>query len=158
MPAIDDDLFPARVVRLSKADLATLGYSFEEDGPAVCARGPAQRLARLIERAARDIPLVREEWNAVADVLNGCADLYDYADSSVPPLLMITANLQDSPGLGEKWEIDVPGLCRKLNKLSPVQGEAILAAVRWFWRHTDTDHTTDEWWTPKHRGDHAEAN
>ncbi len=132
--------------------LTVLGYSVDEDGQSLCVTGPAKRLAKLVERAARDIPLSRAEWNAVADVMNGCADLYDYAESDVPALLMVTANLQDAIGIEEKWKVDVKAICRKLNRLTPTHGEAILAAIRWAWRHCDAwDHSKDEWWTAAFR-------
>lgn len=132
--------------------LTVLGYDLDEDGQTLCITGPQRRLAQLVERAARDIPLSRAEWNAVADVMNGCADLYDYAESSVPALLMVAANLEDSPGIGEKWSVDAKALLRKLQRLTPTHGEAILAAVRWAWRHVDAwDHAKDEWWTPAFR-------
>jgi hypothetical protein len=132
--------------------LIVLGYSREEDGQTGVIRGPTRRLARLIEQASRDIHFSRAEWNAVADVMNGCADLYDYADSDVPAGIMVRANLEDSPGLGEKWGIDVKKLLAKIVKLSPTHHEAILCAVRWAWRNVDAwDHSKDEWWTPAFR-------
>lgn len=132
--------------------LTVLGYDLDEDGQTLCITGPQRRLAQLVERAARDIPLSRAEWNAVADVMNGCADLYDYAESSVPAPLMVAANLEDSPGIGVKWGVDVKALLRKLQRLTPTHGESILAAVRWAWRHVDAwDQAKDEWWTPAFR-------
>ena len=140
--------------------LAVLGYDPDEDGQSACVRGPARRLARLVEAAAADLEaaLSRAEWNAVTDVMNGCADLYDYADTGVPALLMVRANLQDSPEVGEKWEIDVADLCRRLEALTPLHGEAILCAVRWAWRHCDAwDHQADDYWRPAFRRAHAQA-
>lgn len=134
--------------------LAVLGYSTDEDGQTACVTGPARRLARLVEQATAELRpvIVRAEWNAIADVMNGCADLYDYADSDVPALLMVRANLADSPEIGEKWGVDVADLCRRLEALTPLHGEAILCAVRWAWRHCDDwDHTRDEWWEPAFR-------
>lgn len=136
------------------AALAVLGYDTDEDGQTACVVGPARRLARLVTRAARDLDAVitRNEWNAIANVTNGCADLYDYADTDVPPLLLLRADLEDSPGLGEKWGVDVPDLCRRLEALTPAHGEAILCAVRWAWRHCDEwNHATDSWWQPAFR-------
>lgn len=145
----------ARITAIPDTDaLTVLGYDLTEDGQTLCVTGPARRLARLVERAAKELEAVldRPSWNAIADVMNGCADLYDYADSGLPALLLITANLQDSPGPGEKWRVDVRRLCRSLNALTPTHGEAILCAVRWAWRHCgDWDHAKDEWWTPAFR-------
>jgi hypothetical protein len=134
--------------------LAVLGYSIEEDGATLCGVGPARRLARLIERASRELDavLVRAEWNAIADVMNGCADLYDYAESDVPALVMLRYNLTDSPGIDKKWKFKLPDLIGKLDALNDTHGEAILCAVRWAWRHCDDwDHTKDEWWKPAFR-------
>lgn len=134
--------------------LAVLGYSVGEDGDTLCGVGPARRLARLVERAARELSavLTRPEWNAICDVMNGCADLYDYADTAVPALLMLKANLQDSPGIDRKWRIKLPDLLAKLDALTDAHGEAILCAVRWAWRHCDErHHARDEWWQPAFR-------
>lgn len=138
--------------------LATLGYDTDEDGQTLCGVGPARRLASLVERAARELSavLTRGEWNAIADVMNGTADLYDYADSDVPALLMLKANLQDSPGIDRKWKIKLPDLLGKLDALTDTHGEAILCAVRWAWRNSQTwDHARDEWWLPAFRRLHA---
>jgi hypothetical protein len=60
---------------------------------------------------------------------------------------MVTANLLDSPGIGKKWKVDVNDLVTRLGALTPLHGEAILAAVRWFWGHPDEiNHQKDEWW------------
>jgi hypothetical protein len=55
-------------------------------------------------------------------------------------------------GAGEKWTVDVPGLLAKLDALTPLHGEAIADAVRWFWSHSEEiDHTKDHWWLPAFR-------
>lgn len=132
--------------------LAVLGYDPEIDGQTAIVQGPARRLARLIEHATAEITLTRGEWNAIAEVMNGTADLYDYADSDIPPGLMITANLQDSPGIGEKWGINVKKLTAKIRSFSPLQLEAVLCAVRWAWRNSELwDCTRDSWWSPAWR-------
>lgn len=118
--------------------------------------GSIRRYAALIERGASELDAVlsREEWNALADANNGCADLYDYIEGgpATSPLLMFWANVQDSEGLGAKWGIDQRGLVKKLKALAPHHGEAILAAVRWFWQHCETvDSLKDEWWKPAYR-------
>lgn len=144
-----------RLTAIPDADaLAVLGYSVDEDGPTGCVVGPARRLARLVGHAARELDavLARGEWNAIADVMNGCADLYDFADTDVPALLMVRANLQDSPGIDETWGIDLPELLCKLAALTPLHGESILCAVRWAWRNCgEWDHTADDWWQPAFR-------
>jgi len=145
-----------RVTGWPDADaLAVLGYAVEEDGQTGVIVGPARRLARLVEQATAELSAVldRNEWNAIADVMNGTADLYDFADSQVPALMMVRANLQDSPGIGKKWGVKLPDLLVKLAALTPLHGEAILCAIRWFWRNTDqkVDHTTEDWWRPEFR-------
>lgn len=133
--------------------LTILGYSVGEDGQTGVITGPARRLARLVTAATRELGAVLEhaEWNAIADVMNGSADIYDYADTEVPAIMMIVANLQDSDGIGKKWEIDVADLARRLNALTPLHGEAILCAVRWAWRNCEAWDHADEWWTPAYR-------
>jgi hypothetical protein len=120
--------------------------------------GVLGRYADLVERGARDLEAVleRAEWNAIADANNGCADMWDYTDGppATPPLLMFWANVHDTPGLGEKWGIDQKRLVKKLQGLAPHHGEAILAAVRFFWDHCEPgeiNHQKDEWWTPEFR-------
>lgn len=144
-----------RVLVLPDTDaLAAIGYDLSEDGNTACMTGPARRLARLVTQATAELAgvLSRPEWNAIAAVMNGCADLYDYADADVPALLLVRANLQDSREVGGEWGIDVPDLCRRLDALTPLHGEAILCAVRWAWRHCgEWDHARDEWWTPAFR-------
>lgn len=119
--------------------------------------GMIRRHALLIDRAARELDavLTRAEWNLIADVNNGCADLWDYSGSGLPYLTGIAANVEDGDrldGVGGKWAVDVPALLAKLRALTPTHGEAIADAVRWFWDHPqEIDHTRDEWWTPAFR-------
>ena len=141
------------------AAAATLGRDLSPDpdrargDASMAVTGALAEYAAAIDRAARELDpvLTRAEWNAVADVMNGCADLYDYVGPQMSPLVMVTANLQDTPGIGEKWGIDTADLCRRLAALTPTHGYAILAAVRWFWTHLQIDHGRDEWWTPAFR-------
>lgn len=126
------------------------------------------RYADAIDRAGRELNQVleRAEWNLMADVLNGCADLWEYSES--PPmysLSMIRAEVEDGhrlDGLGYKWfgendrkasDVKLKALLVKLGKLNAIQGDAIMAAVRHFWRHAgdDIDHTEVAWWTPEFR-------
>jgi hypothetical protein len=132
--------------------LAVLGRDLTADGATMAVNGALAEYAFVIDRSARDLAAVldRKEWNAIADVMNGCADLMDYGGPQFSPLLMVTANLQDSPGIDKKWKIDVPDLCRRLSALTAVHGYAILAAVRWFWTHK-VNHQKDEWWTAAFR-------
>lgn len=118
--------------------------------------GVIRRHALLIEQAGRELAavLTRGEWNLIADVNNGTADLWDYSGSDMPAMSMIAANVEDGhrlDGAGEKWGVDVPGLLAKLRALTPTHGEAIADAVRWFWDHDGIDHTAAEWWHPAFR-------
>lgn len=141
-----------RITVIPDADaLAVLGYDLSRDDTPIseAVNVTCRTAARLVAAATRelDAALTRGEWNAIADVMNGTADLYDYAGLSTPAILMVTANLQDSPGIDRKWKVDVADLITRLGALAPVHGEAILAAVRWFWAHPDEiDHAKHEWW------------
>ncbi len=133
--------------------LAVLGYGLDSDGPTACATGPARRLARLVEQATRELSavLTRAEWNAIADANSGCLELRD-PETELPVLAAIAWNVQDAEGLGPKWGVDAADLSRRLAVLTPLHGEAIAAAVRWFWAHCDEiDHGRDEWWRPAFR-------
>ncbi len=133
----------------------TPGEEGRRSGVTPAILGTVARYASLVESAARDLAAVldRGEWNAIADANNGCADLWDYGDGpQLSPLTLLWANVHDSEGLGEKWGIDARGLVRKLKALGPHHGEAILAAVRWFWDHcAEVDHQAHDWWTPSYR-------
>jgi hypothetical protein len=154
--------------------LRTLGLEPEakpDDG--VPADGATQvtsalsRYADSIERASRELDrvLVRAEWNYLADVMNGCADLWDWSESPIPSLSLIRANAEDAHRLdrtGDKWfgeELDTgsgdkaaKAFFAKLAKLEPIHGDTILASVRWFWRHhIAIDHSEDFWWTIEFR-------
>lgn len=129
--------------------LAVLGYDLADAPITEAVTTACRTAARLVAGATRELEAVlsRAEWNAIADVMNGTADLYDYAGLHAPALMMVAANLLDSPGIGKKWKVDVGELVAKVNALTPTHGEAILAAVRWFWGHPDRiDHAKDEWW------------
>lgn len=128
--------------------LARLGIDAgrEENQSARTINGCLRRLAMLVEQASRELEavLTRAEWNLLADALNGCADvsLPTLCPSHVPALALI-----DAHGINRE-------LNAKLAALTSVHGEAILAAVRWFWTHTEPgviDHTKDEWWKPEFR-------
>lgn len=132
----------------------TPGEDGRREGVTTAVIGTLNRFAALVEQAAREVDAVlsREEWNALADANNGCYDLFDFGEPQTSPLTILWANVQDSEGLGEKWGIDRRSLVAHLKRLTPLHGEAILAAVRWFWSHCDAiDHQKDEWWTPKFR-------
>ena len=126
------------------------------------------RYAEHVGRAARRVEeaIIRAEWNALADVLNGCADLWDYSETPFSHLLLIRACVEDGhrlDGLGYKWFGDgqagdrgIRDLLCKLGKMTDLEGDAIAAAVRFFWMDARPgrgriDHSTDEWWTLAYR-------
>lgn len=128
------------------------------DGPTLSVLGPAYRLAALIDQAARetDAVLTPADWRAIADSANGCLDLLTPdpdALSGLPVLAVVRANLADRPDLGPKWGTDLAELDRKLELLTPLHGEAVRAAVKWWWDHAaDGWHPeTYGWWGPAFR-------
>jgi hypothetical protein len=129
--------------------------------------GALARYADAIDHAGRELDKVfsRQEWNYLADVLNGCADVWEWSESpAMPSIAWIAANAEDAHSLdraGDKWfgeELE-PGsgdkatkaMLAKLRGLAPIQGDAILAAIRFFWSHTEIDHSKAKWWLPQFR-------
>ncbi len=118
----------------------------------------ADHIARASARVASRLD--RAEWNALADVLNGCADLWDYAGFRMTYLMLVRAEVEDGiqlVALDEKWHLAERGkvLLRKLARMTELEGDAIAAAIRFFlWAcsHGNTiDHAVDEWWTLAYR-------
>lgn len=126
--------------------------------------------ARAIEDATASVSQVlgRQEWNYLADVLNGCGDIY--AESGLSARLVLTAEAEDAHRLnrtGDKWfapddpavvvegespDERVAALLLTLRGLSEIEAQAVLLAVRHFWeRSEEIDHTVDEWWGIAHR-------
>ncbi len=145
-----------------QAAFRTLALDLEQHGATPITAALA-RYAEHVGRANRRLERIfdRAEWNAMADVLNGCADLWDYSETPLSQLLMIRANVEDGhrlDGLGHKWFGDgaagdkaIKSLLTKLGKLTEIEGDAIAAAVRYFWNDArpgrqQIDHATDEWW------------
>src|SRR5271166_1540668 len=66
------------------------------------------RYADAIEQASRDLDRLfdRAEWNLIADVLNGCADLWEWSERPMSSLTLIRAEIEDGHRLnrlGYKW-------------------------------------------------------
>ena len=125
------------------------------------------REAEAVEKAGRELErkLSGDEWCAIADVLNGCADLWESFGPSLPSLLLIAAEVEDGQrvdGLGDKWfgggngDAAIKKLIGKLRSFTPAHGEAILAAVRFFWANTDAA-APEKWWTVAARTEKREA-
>lgn len=74
-------------------------------------------LAMVRDQLAR-IELTREQWHAILDANNGVAMYLGVQNIGWPPRL-IWANVDYSPGLGERWGIDQAALVRRLQALPP---------------------------------------
>ncbi|MHB8397392.1 MAG: hypothetical protein ACYDCI_00435 [Candidatus Limnocylindrales bacterium] len=124
--------------------------------------GIIARYADAIERASRELDrlISRNEWLLLADILNGFDDRSDWSFSPFNSIQLLVGQVQDGQhldGAGDKWLADggkprsgdaaTAKLVAKLRECSPIHGDAILAAVRWFWAHSDTvDAAEDRWW------------
>ena len=115
-----------------------------------------RRYAGLIAKAAREVErsLSREEWCLLADLPNGCADLWDYSETALPHSLLIVAQLEDGQrldGSGDKWfgaglgDAGTKALVRKIIRWPETHSVAIAAAVRYFWSDPERD-SDAEWW------------
>ena len=150
---------------VDEAVFRTLALDPETHG-AVPVSAALARYAEHVGRATREIErtLTRPEWNAIADIMNGCADLWDYSGTTLSHLLCIRANVEDGhrlDGLGHKWfgegakgDQAIKHLLDKLAKMTEIQGDAVAAATRYFWQHTEPgeiDHSKDAWWTLAYR-------
>lgn len=142
----------------------TLGLDPVNDGaPAFAAA--LRRYATAVEKAGKrlDKVLERGEWNAIADAMNGSILLEDMT----PELSWLThlrANVEDGiklDGLDDKWEIDGPKLVRKIAKMTEIEGDAIAAAVRFFWADASgantINHHRDAWWTASFRTEYGKG-
>lgn len=152
--------------------LAVLGFTTDLDPSEVPAPGATQitgamaRYADAIGRANRELErtLTREEWNFLADVMNGCVDIWCGAPANafLRDLLANAADGQALDGTGDKWlgnelepgsgEKATKALLAKLRGLTVIHADAIMCAIRYFWLHCqDVDHVSDEWWTLEYR-------
>lgn len=97
-------------------------------------------LARY-ERICRELmpTYSKGEWCAIMDANNGGTDIWLAAEVDYPSGTGIWANVHDSVGLGEKWEIDQKKLVKKLQRLSPAELLAVDEAIARFWNHTELE-------------------
>ena len=98
------------------------------------------------ERIVRDLvpELSVGEWLAIMDANNGGSDVWHGAEhDSGAHGTMIWANIADSPGIGEKWDIDAKALVRRLQKLSAAELFAIDEVVARYWAIVSSDVTFD---------------
>jgi hypothetical protein len=118
--------------------------------------GLIRRFAVLIQKAGREVAarFSRAEWNLIGDALQGNGSV-PQEDVAYDTVTLIRATVQDADhleGAGKKWKVNVGALVKKLETLSLIEGEAILAAVRWFGEHLDEiKNDRDEWWLPTFR-------
>lgn len=127
-------------------DYATLGLN-PETARSTVTQDLIKWFAHLVAHGARtaDRLFSRNEWNALADALNGHLWTPAIPAKSALPLEVESAL---AAGLGEKWSVDGPDLLAKLNKLDPIAAEAVAVALRWFWdNHESIDPSEDPWWT-----------
>lgn len=93
---------------------------------------------RYGEICARNRPqLTEREWLAVCDCCNGT--WFTPAATLDGGAL---ANVEDSPELGEKWDLDQPALQRKLAALSYCEQVALVDTIERFWA-SDVDNSTE---------------
>jgi hypothetical protein len=90
----------------------------------------------IIRREAPEFTFA--EWSAICDANNGT--LFDDASSRT----WMWANVADSRGLGEKWEIDATKLVDKMRSLSFVQSIAMAEICQRFW--SDCSRRDNEKW------------
>lgn len=150
-----------RVYAIPPESLESIGFPVDQiTAPQLAAC--ASRYADLVNRASRRLARVIEpgEWELIADALNGCLELTDPGSSGIAPLMLIRAAVEDSiqlDGFDTRWAIDGTALIRKLNKLTDLEGDAIAAAVRYFWANgEEIDIGEDKWWTAEFRASKRE--
>lgn len=112
-----------------QAALDCLGETYAENRSGrlntVCER----YLAMVTDELAR-IDLTRAEWCAIMDANNG---VEQYTGNPFGGGLLIWANVHDTIGLGEKWEVDQAALVRKLQQLPKSTLTAIQEVADRFW-------------------------
>jgi len=89
----------------------------------------AEAYRAIVARELRGIEWTRAEWCAVMDALNG-AQIEVLSEASWS---MAWANVADSPELGPKWGVDVPGLAARYRALSAAGRLAVYEAAARFW-------------------------
>lgn len=92
-------------------------------------------LAMVADELGR-LTFSRAEWCAILDANNGVDLGADYM--SMPPML-VWANVHDSRGLGEKWEVDQLALVARLQALPKASLVAIQEAADRFWSHSELE-------------------
>lgn len=130
--------------------------------------------ARVLRAAEPTIELSREEWNFLADVLNGSFEgdyalgLYEHGASA---LALEVHDAQALNGTGDRWFGDellagsgqaaADALEQKIQAMSWTQIQYIRTATCFFWSDAGVgriDHTKDAWWTIRYRLDSLRNN
>ena len=108
--------------------------------------GPDDTLAgRITEVALRHRALLTEatpslteaQWCACADALNGYWLLCESAEPTADPVRHVWAEIADTDGLGDKWNIDAQALSELLVDMPYAAQAAVCDVVRRFWQHPD---------------------
>ena len=95
---------------------------------------------RYGEICARNRPQLTEgEWMAVCDCCNGTW----FAPASTLVGSVLT-NVEDTPELADKWDIDQPALQRKLAALSYCEQVALVDMIERFWAAGSIDNATEQ--------------
>lgn len=99
--------------------------------------------------------LSRNEWNYLADVLNGTLFDVQYT-GEVLAFEVSDGNKYEQ--LGTKWNVDVKVLEAKMQALSVDEVIYLLFAIHYLWSNCETiDLRNDEWWTLEYRLAHSDA-
>jgi hypothetical protein len=119
-------------IYLRERTLAALGQSPEGE--------LSQRIAAMLvrfESICRSLmpEFSRAEWGAIMDANNGGTDLWVADVDGYAGGTLIWANVHDSVGLGEKWDINQAKLVKRLQRLSPAELVAVDEAISRFWNH-----------------------
>lgn len=91
-------------------------------------------LHRYLQLCRSDLPVFRVgEWCAIFDALNGC-----WLHETWSPRY-VYAEVGDTLGLGEKWDIDQQALVAQLHGLTYGQCVAVVDAAEQFWQREGTE-------------------
>lgn len=100
----------------------------------------AERYAAILQAELKRIDFTRGEWCAIFDAENGCG--IGEASGDQMTWQFAWANMEDSPEMDEKWDIDHADLARRMRALSPAAKAAVYEAAIRFWQNTSLP--TDE--------------
>lgn len=110
---------------------AALRATGGDDFPTGRVNAIAERYLTMIEEARPGFS--RAEWLAIFDANNGAGSFDELAPGHMPEWMCLAANVADTIGLGDKWEVDQRALTRRLNNLPKAGKIAVLETVQRFW-------------------------